>query len=250
MTGTRSYTLDGPIGRDATLGLIVLQVDETIEQDFRRFFPDPGTALYVTRIPSGAELTPATILRMQTDLPEAARLLPAAARFDTVAYACTSGTTLIGIETVTRLVSENLCTRHVTNPLSAAFAACDHLRLRRLAIVSPYVAEVAAPVADAFRGHGLSVSAALSFGEQIEARAARIAPRSVFEAALEIGASHEIDGVFLSCTNLRCYDIIAPLEEALGKPVLSSNQVLAWHMAKQTERPPMRHAPGALFRTP
>ena len=30
------YRLTGPIGSAATLGLIALQVDETIEQDFRR----------------------------------------------------------------------------------------------------------------------------------------------------------------------------------------------------------------------
>ena len=39
----------------ACLGLIVLHVDETIESDFRRIFSDPSVALYVTRIPSGAE---------------------------------------------------------------------------------------------------------------------------------------------------------------------------------------------------
>ena len=90
------YTLTGPIGTKATLGLIVLQVDETIEQDFRRLFRDPAIALYVSRIPSGADLTPETIATMKTTLPDAAALLPPAASFDVVGYACTSGTTLIG----------------------------------------------------------------------------------------------------------------------------------------------------------
>lgn len=34
----RPYRLTGPIGSRATFGLIVLQVDETIEHDFRRLF--------------------------------------------------------------------------------------------------------------------------------------------------------------------------------------------------------------------
>ena len=63
------YTLTGPIGTKATLGLIVLQVDETIEQDFRRLFRDPAIALYVSRIPSGADLTPETIATMKTTCP-------------------------------------------------------------------------------------------------------------------------------------------------------------------------------------
>ncbi|MEC9343760.1 MAG: Asp/Glu racemase, partial [Pseudomonadota bacterium] len=35
------------------------------------------------------------------------------------------------------------------------------------------------------------------------------------------------------CTNLRTLDVIAPIEAQCGKPVLSSNQVLSWHMALQ-----------------
>ncbi|WP_370295879.1 hypothetical protein [Poseidonocella sp. HB161398] len=42
-------------------GLVVLQMDETIENDFRHLFA-PGTArLQVSRVPSGAKLTPAAM---------------------------------------------------------------------------------------------------------------------------------------------------------------------------------------------
>jgi len=53
--------------------------------------------------------------------------------------------------------------------------------------------------------------------------------------------------VFLSCTNLRTLDIIDPLEQALGIPVISSNQALAWHMARQTGAPLAADAPGRLM---
>ena len=43
----------------------------------------------------------------------------------------------------------------------------------------------------------------------------------------------EADAVFLSCTNLRTLDIIEEIETPLGKPALSSNQVLAWDMARR-----------------
>jgi maleate isomerase len=76
------------------LGLIVLQVDETIEDDFRRMFSRHIARLHVTRIPSGAELTPDSIAAMKRALPDAARLLPAIQPLDVVGYACTSGTTL------------------------------------------------------------------------------------------------------------------------------------------------------------
>jgi maleate isomerase len=38
----------------------------------------------------------------------------------------------------------------------------------------------------------------------------------------------EAEALFISCTNLPTYDIIEPLEQALGKPVLTANQVTMW----------------------
>jgi maleate isomerase len=35
----------------------------------------------------------------------------------------------------------------------------------------------------------------------------------------------EAEAVFISCTNVPTYDIIAPLEQMIGKPVLTANQV-------------------------
>jgi maleate isomerase len=244
---SHSYRLTGPIGA-TTLGLIVLQVDETIEQDFRRLFPSRDVALYVSRIPSGAELTPDTIATMETHLPQAAALLPPAAAFDAVGYACTSGTTLIGAERVAELVSGAVATRAVANPLTAAIAAMTALGVRAPAIVSPYIESVAGPIRQAFGMAGFTVPATLSFGEEVEARVARIDPASIRDAAVEVGRRAGVDAVFLSCTNLRTLDIIDDLEQALGLPVLSSNQVLAWHMARLSGAPVAGDAPGRLFR--
>ncbi|WP_209427518.1 aspartate/glutamate racemase family protein [Pararhodobacter sp. SW119] len=218
------------------LGLIVLQVDETIEQDFRRLFPPDSVRLHVSRVPSGAELTPDTIATMETSLPAAASLLPGP--FDVVGYACTSGTTLIGAERVRELVAGATKTRAVTDPLSAALAHCRALRLGRIGIVSPYIASVAEPIRAAFEAGGVAVPDTLSFGEEIEARVARIAPASISEAVRDLARRNQLDGIFLSCTNLRTLDILGPLTRELGLPVLSSNQCLAWHMAKLAGLPP------------
>ncbi len=244
------YTLTGPIGHKATLGLIVLQVDETVEQDMRRVFADPGIATYVSRIPSGAELTPDTIDQMRLDLPRATALLPPAAQFDVIAYACTSGTTLIGADQVAGLIRGAAQTRAVTNPLTATLAALQHLNVSRIGLVSPYIASVADPMRHSFATHGIAVPQRLSFGEEVEARVARIDPGSIHAAALQVGQPDEVEAVFLSCTNLRTLDIIEDLEQQLGKPVLSSNQALAWHMAHLAGLRQIRgDSPGALFRS-
>lgn len=240
------YELIGPIGAKATLGLVVLQADETLEQDFRRLFPDRDVAIYASRVPSGEELNTDTIAAMEADLPRAAHLLPRAARFDAVGYGCTSGTTLIGAEAVARMLRQGVEAPVVTDPLTAVLAALRALGVHRLGLVTPYVEAVAGPVRDAFVAAGFEVGETLTFGEEVEARVARIAPASIKAAAR--AAAPGADAVFLSCTNLRTLDIIDDLEAELGIPVLSSNQVLAWHMARATGAPCASDAPGRLFR--
>ena len=134
MTGSFPYSLQ----EDALprLSLIVLQVDETIEQEFRLIFSPDTAKLHVSRIPSGAELTPDSIAQMETALPVAAGL-------EVVGYACTSDTTLNGAARVRDLVARAAQARAVTDPLTATVARCRSLGLARIGIVSPYIATVA-----------------------------------------------------------------------------------------------------------
>ncbi len=214
------------------LALIVLQVDETVEQDFRTLFAPGAARLHVTRVPSGEALTPQTIARMETQLGAAAALLPPAAKFDAIGYACTSATASIGAERVGELVRAGATAEAVTDPLTAALAAAEALAITRIAVVSPYIASVGAALAGAFEAGGLAVAETLSFAEEVEARVARIDPASIAQAARTLARRNDVDGVFISCTNLRTLDIIDDLEAELNLPVLSSNQALAWHMAR------------------
>jgi maleate isomerase len=224
------YALTGPIAAHA-LGLIVLQADEVIEQDFRRLVPDRAVATYVTRIPSGADLTPETLAAMEAALPSAAALLPPSVEFHAVAYACTSGATVIGATRCADLIRAASNTRAVTDPLSATIAACARLGITRIGLVSPYVAEVSGALRAALEAAGIAIAAFASFEEREEARVARIDPASIRDAALHVGTARGVEGVFLSCTNLRTLDILGEAEAILRMPVLSSNQALAWRMA-------------------
>lgn len=228
------------------LGLIALQVDETIEDDFRRMLPRASAKLHVTRVPSGAELTPESIHQMADDLPSAARLLPPAARFEVIAYGCTSGTSLIGADRVRDLVCKAANCAQVANPLTAIFAALEALSVSNVGIVSPYIASVGDGLRAAIQAGGVAVPQMLSFGEEIEARVARIDPSSIAEAAETLAARGGIEAVFLSCTNLRTLDLIPDLEDKLGLPVLASNPALAWHMARLADVP--AQIPGRLGR--
>jgi maleate isomerase len=225
------FRLTGPIGSRAVLGLIVLQSDETLEPDMQRIFAAQDIAVYVSRVPSGIEVTPDTLAAMEAELPRAAGLFPPSLQFDTIAYGCTSGATVIGPERVARAVRSAADVAQVTNPLSAVIAGLTALGTPRIGLLSPYIASVTTPMEAAFAVQDITVAQSVTFDESEDAKVARIDPESIYEAALEAGRG-DVQAVFLSCTNLRTLDIIPRLEDTLGKPVVSSNQALAWHMAR------------------
>lgn len=226
------YRLTQRIGSRATLGLIALQTDETLEQDFRRMFTAPDVALYVSRVPSGADVTRETLAAMEHELPRAAGLLPPSLSYDAVGYGCTSGATIIGPDRVADLVRGAAAAREVTNPLSAVLAGLGALEVRRIAMVTPYIESVTAPLRAALQARGFEVVRCVSFDEAEEARVARIDPVSIRKAAIAAGQGNEAEAVFMSCTNLRTLDVIEGIEAELGIPAISSNQALGWHMAR------------------
>lgn len=237
--------LVGPIA-PVRLGLIVLQADVTLEPEFHRLMP-PEAAVYVSRVPSDAQITPETLMRMKGHLARAASLLPPA-DLGALGYGCTSGSMAIGPAEVARLVSEGQPGVPVTDPFSAALAALHVLGLRRIALLTPYVAPVAAGIAAAFETAGVAVCGQTSYNEAREARVARIDPQATAAAARDlIRRTPGAQALFLSCTNLRTIGIIDPLEAELGLPVLSSNLVLAWRMLRLAGCA-VSSGPGQLFR--
>ncbi|APX89243.1 Asp/Glu racemase [Brevirhabdus pacifica] len=232
--------------RAPRLGLVVLQADETIEGDFRRLVP-PEVELLVSRVPSGREVTPDTLTAMADDLAGAASLFPEGSTFDALAYACTSGAAQIGPARVAELLRPVLQARAVTDPVTALIAACRKMGLGRIALLSPYTAPVSAKLRAALSQAGIETPICGSFGVAEEAIVARIASQAILDACAELVASEDVDGLFLSCTNLRVLDLIAPLETRLGMPVLSSNLVLAWHLLTLAGRDPSGFHPARLF---
>ena len=240
------YALDPP--DQPILGLVVLQADETIEGDFQRLL-HPDVRRFISRIPSGDEVTAESLLAMKAALTASAGLFPRAVDFDVVGYGCTSGTAQIGAETVARRVREGTRARAITEPVSALTAACRTLGIKRLALLSPYIASVSERLRAVLLGAGIETPLFGSFDEAEEARVARISSASVIAAATEVAGAGDVDGLFLSCTNLRTLDAVDLLEDQLGMPVLSSNQVLAWHMASLAGARLARPGPGRLLRS-
>ena len=227
-----SCEIDGGCGHRARIGLIVLQTDETLEYEINRLLAIEGVVIHVTRIPSGVEVSPATLAAMEGAIPSATGLFPGGASFDAVAYCCTSGATVIGEDKVRDLIQSVMGNIAVTNPMTAVKALCAHLGLRRLGFVTPYVAEISAEMRRNLEAAGIEITAFNSFEIAQERTVARISEASVLRAIIETASQAPCDAIFASCTNLRSLGIIEKAEDAVGKPVISSNLALAWHLAR------------------
>lgn len=226
----KRFGYDIDLATPPCIGLVALQSDETIEQDFRRLIP-ADARLYVTRVPSAPEVSRETLAAMERHLPEAAGLLPPSVRFDAIGYGCTSGTSVIGQMRIADLVREGRASVEVSEPVSALIAACTTLGIRRLAFLSPYVEDVSDTLRGVLRENGIETPLFGSFDVAEEAKVARIDGASIISAAgALVRDGNGVDGLFLSCTNLQTLDVIGEIEHRIGLPVLSSNQVLAWHL--------------------
>ena len=120
----------------------------------------------------------------------------------------------------------------MTDPVTAARAALDALKVRRIALLTPYVRRINESLRAALAARGMEIPVMGSFNQDDDNVVARIAPQSIADAIIGLGASEACDGVFVSCTSLRVARIVEEVEAKLGKPVTSSNHALAWHMLR------------------
>ncbi len=216
----------GPAAR-AAIGLIVPANDTVIEPEVQTFLPRDGVALYASRIPMSKPFGVATLLAMERHIPEvAARILPDDA-LDVMGFGCTSGAMVIGPDRVAEAVHAAKPGLPVTDPVSASLKGLEALGIRRIALLTPYVDGVNAAVEAFVSGQGFEVAVKGSFKQAGDPQITRVPPEAIYEAGCELGGA-DVDGLFISCTALRCSSVIARLEDAIGKPVVTSNQALAW----------------------
>lgn len=224
------FTVDKGVGNKATLGLIVLQTDETIESEFERVIPKDGVALYHSRIPMCNEVNSETLKQMQSAIPASAALLPPALAFDVIGYGCTSGACLIGPEAVRDAVQQAHPEAKVTDPMSAIIAACEALGAKKLGFLTPYVPDVSAQMREMLESDGRHVVSFGSFEETEDRVVAKISENSILEAIDSVARQAQCDAVVVSCTSLRTTGMIKEAEARVGKPVITSNLAMAWHM--------------------
>lgn len=238
------YPLDNlaPAGR---LGVISLATDFNIEADLNRLLPDE-VEFFTSRVKNYNPLTIDNLRAMAPGISHTASTLLPGTKLDAVIYACTSGTIAIGVERITQLVQEALPGVPVTNPVTSALAAFNRFKAKKISILTPYTEAVNQEVADFFTAQGYEVLSIAGFGFEDDTAMTYISPQDIRDATIA-SCDEDADLMFISCTALRASYVLDELEQVLNIPVLSSNQVLAWHSLQLMNYPKAIEGFGSLL---
>ncbi|GAA1552137.1 Asp/Glu/hydantoin racemase [Kribbella sancticallisti] len=207
---------------------IVAPYDFALDRELWRWAPD-DVSLYLTRMPY---LPLAATLEMAIHISEPA--LVARSAIDVLAvspvvtaYACTSGSFVGGLAGEARLVAamENAGAPAAVTTSGALLIALRQLGITRIAVVTPYTEDLTGGLCAFLAEAGVDVVATAGLGLTSEIWTV---PYETTAALIRDTDSPDAEAVFVSCTNLPTYDVIAEVENDLDKPVLTANQVTMW----------------------
>ena len=219
-------------GTRARVGLMVPSGNAICEAELHAMLPE-GVVALITRLElrgsSEAELS-----KMLDRLEEAAGLL-ADARPGLIGFHCTAVSTFAPERAGEIPARMTRATRlPAVTTADAILAALGALRTKRILLVTPYIAAVHEREITFLAAHGCAVMGGDMMGINTNAEMAQIPPEAI--AAQARGAARAAlgaDACFISCTAIRSAGVIEALEAELGMPVITSNQVMAWHMLRR-----------------
>lgn len=221
---------DDALAGRAAIGLLALASDGVIESELRKFLPRKGVAVFTTRLPRIPDTTPPSLRLMEQGIAECTERLLPGRQLNALAFGCTSAAMVIGPAAVTAQVHAVRDGVAVTDPVSASLKAFASLGTQRVAVLTPYVDSVNTEVASYLTLNGLTITECATF-KQVSGTINRITEADVYRAGMHL-ARGNAEAVFICCTGLRCSSVIDRLEREINKPVVASNQALAWDLLR------------------
>jgi maleate isomerase len=225
VTMDHAATLDTP---RAAVGLIIPSVNSLSEPQFNHFAP-AGLGIHVTRARVAGEWR-RPLDQMAGEIAHSSKLL-SDCKPDLIVFHCTDTSMGEGPNGEGRILDivrdaagiEALATSRLV------LEALRALEMKRLVVLSPY--QTNDNVKRYLGATGFEVVHDVALG--LTAREfALVTPQRWLELAQEHDRA-EADGIFLSCTNTTQIEAIAAIEQALGKPVVNSNQAVLWGCVKR-----------------
>lgn len=213
-------------GTRARLGMLLPSGNAAAEAQFNAMLP-AGVSLHTTRL----KLTGSSdeeLLAMPDRVEEAASLL-ADACADLILFHCTAVSTW-DAEMDRALPARITAATKVpaTATSRALMAALKVLNARRIVMVSPYIEAINTRETAFLEAHQVNVLDAVGLGISQARDMISVEPGEWYRL-VRAHAHADADAYFISCTAVRSLEVIEDLERDLGRPVVTSNQVAAWH---------------------
>lgn len=214
----------------ARLGIIVPSVNKTMEPELYSIVPK-GVSLHFSRI-TQREDTIEELQRMVEGIHRAVSEL-ADAEVNLLAFGCTSGSLVGGVGYDKELIKRMEDVAHIPaiTTSTAVMSALKELEIKNVCVATPYKEELNRKVKEFLESHEYNVLKIKGLGCS-GPETADVSIEQVYELAKEVFLP-KANGLFISCTDLRTFDILEALECDLNIPVVSSNQATMWMMLRK-----------------
>ncbi|HEY7167177.1 MAG TPA: maleate cis-trans isomerase [Candidatus Binatia bacterium] len=122
-----------------------------------------------------------------------------------------------------------------TTSLTAVVNALRALQIRSVAVATTYIPDIDQRLAAVLEQSGFRIAAIRGMGLKRSIDMGKITPEQTYRFARDVVASAaNVDAIFISCGNLRTFEIIETLETDFGLPVVTSNQAGLWEVLRLT----------------
>ena len=209
------------------IGLIALATDFRIEKDFISVIKDQDIDFFVNRIHCYFPLTSENLIKMSGTITEISKDILPNEKLDCVVYGCTSGTIAAGYENIKKKVNLAKPEAKVTTPSTAAVNALKKMKIKKIAIFTPYSKALNDEVIEYFKNENFEITSNAYYDISNDLDIGKVDKNYLYETLIKMDLE-KAEGLFISCTALPALSIIDKLEKKLNKTVFSSNHVLIW----------------------
>lgn len=208
------------------IGLLLPSSNTTQEPEFNRILPD-GVTLHIARLPLRT-VEPSSTARVVADIESESRKL-ADADVDAIVLAATAPSSRNGIgydnELIERIETASGC--RATTASTALIQALTALAVKRLVIAAPWSDATNVTTAAFIEASGFTVLAHQALGHVSNLEIGLLDEQTAFDMGVAVDQP-QAQAVMLACGNWSTLGIVDRLESAIGKPVLTTNQVGLW----------------------
>ena len=182
------------------IGLIALATDFRIEKDFISVIKDQDIDFFVNRIHCYFPLTSENLIKMSGTITEISKDILPNEKLDCVVYGCTSGTIAAGYENIKKKVNLAKPEAKVTTPSTAAVNALKKMKIKKIAIFTPYSKALNDEVIEYFKKENFEITSNAYYDISNDLDIGKVDENYLYETLTKMDLE-KAEGLFISCTS-------------------------------------------------